>query len=91
MELRVPLSVCLPATLSFTYGDSFPAMRRKDGRPYRGQVYTLAELPELIAMFGLPQEWNHDGHDGSERYIEAQLWDDAPLLSPGIAGDVATA
>jgi hypothetical protein len=74
------LPVSSPETLSFTYGDSFPAMRVQDGRPYRGQVYTLAELPALIAAFGLPQEWKRDGQDGPERYIEAQLWDDTPPL-----------
>jgi hypothetical protein len=68
-----------PQMVSFTYGDSFPAMRYQDGRPYRGQVYTLAEIPGVICKYGLPQEWNPDGLRGPERYIEAQVWDDGPV------------
>jgi hypothetical protein len=78
-ELRIPLGAFDPAVVSLTYGDTFPAMRYRDGRPYRGQVYTLAELPGLVAAYGLPQEWNSDGQGGPERYIEAQVWDDEPL------------
>jgi hypothetical protein len=78
-ELRVPLAAFSPEIVSFTYGDTFPAMRYPDGKPYRGQVYTLAELPELIRLFGLPQEHNPDGRLGPDRYIEAQVWDDEPL------------
>ncbi|MCL5998769.1 MAG: hypothetical protein M1546_22335 [Chloroflexi bacterium] len=78
-ELRIPLVTFDPSTVSFTYGDTFPAMRYQDGKPYRGQVYTLEELPALIHTHGLPQDWNHDGKSGPERYIEAQVWDDQPL------------
>src|SRR5512145_2358728 len=60
-ELRIPLAVFSAAIVSFTYGDSFPAMRHQDGKPYRGQVYTLAELPALIEQYGLPQDWNAAG------------------------------
>ena len=78
-ELRVPLAAFRPEIVSFTYGDTFPAMRRQDGKPYRGQVYTLAELPTLIRLHGLPQDWNPNGEFGFDRYIEAQVWDDAPI------------
>jgi hypothetical protein len=73
-ELSIPMDTFRPETLSFTYGDIFPAMRFKDGRPYRQQVYTLPEIPELVARFGLPQDWNADGQLGPERYIEVQVW-----------------
>ncbi|MBN1305061.1 MAG: hypothetical protein JXA13_11560 [Anaerolineales bacterium] len=43
----------------------------RDGKLYRGQVYRFDELPELLAEYGLPQEWNRDGRLGPERYIEA--------------------
>ena len=79
-ELRLPLRLLDPAQVSFTYGDSFPAMRFQDGKPYRGQVYTLSELPGLVAQFDLPQIWNPDGKLGPERYIEAQVWDRNALL-----------
>jgi hypothetical protein len=78
-ELSIPISSFAPDVLSFTYGDTFPALRLQDGRPYRGQVYSLAELGALIEQYGLPQAWNPDGQHGPERYIEAQVWDDTPL------------
>lgn len=86
-EARLPLSAFPPGSLSFTYGDSFPAMRFQDGRPYRRQVYTLEELPDLVRMYGLPQEWNADGNLGPERYIEAQVWDDE-VIRRFLAGEL---
>jgi hypothetical protein len=80
-ELRVPLAQLSPEVISFTYGDTFPAMRIQDDMPFRGQVYTLAELPDLIDRFGLPQEVNPDGRRGPERYVEAQIWSDEFLDS----------
>ena len=78
-ELSIPITAFAPEIISFTYGDMFPALRLPADRPYRGQVYRLADVPEVIAHFGLPQEWNRDGQAGPERYIEAQVWDDRPL------------
>lgn len=78
-ELCIPLDHFSPESVSFTYGDLFPAMRYQDGKPYRGQVYLMSELEPLIQQFGLPQERNPDGHLGPDRYIEAQVWDDTPL------------
>jgi hypothetical protein len=79
-QLCIPLSTFDENIVSFTYGDTFPAMRIMDGKPYRRQVYTLSELPALVTAYGLPQECNADGHLGPERYIEAQVWSDQPLL-----------
>jgi hypothetical protein len=78
-ELQIKLVSLPKECLSFTYGDSFPAMNYKDGKPYRGQVYIASELEEIIKRYGLPQQWNPDGKGGPERYIEAQIWDDVPL------------
>jgi hypothetical protein len=78
-ELKLHIDEFAPRTVSFTYGDLFPTMRCGDGRPYRGQVYTRDEIFRLIDEYGLPQDWNRDGSRGPERYIEAQIWDDAPL------------
>ena len=78
-ELAIPLERFDPKQVSFTYGDTFPAMRYGDGKPYRRQVYLLADLPELIGRYGLPQDWNADGKNGPDRYIEAQVWSDEPL------------
>jgi len=78
-DLRIPLAAFPVESVSFTYGDTFPALRYQDGKTYRGQVYTLAELPALVEEFGLPQVWNATGKLGPDRYIEAQVWDDSPL------------
>jgi hypothetical protein len=78
-EVQVLLKTVNPHVISFTYGDSFPAMRYQDGKPYRGQVYILEELPALLAQYGLPQVWNPEGKSGPERYIEAQVWDNEPV------------
>ncbi|MFC1960940.1 hypothetical protein ACFLYO_09540 [Chloroflexota bacterium] len=78
-ELRIPLANFSPEVVSFTYGDTFPAMRCQDDKPYRGRVYTLAELPDLITRYGLPQDWNTEGQHGPDRYIEAQVWCDEAL------------
>lgn len=75
----LPLAAFPSGSLSFTYGDSFPAMRYQDGRPYRGQVYTTEDLPVLIEQYGLPQVWNPDGKLAPERYIEAQVWEDRTI------------
>ena len=78
-EIRIPLNELDPSVISFTYGDTFPAMRLRDGQSHRGQVYVLAQLPKLVRDFGLPQVINRDGQRGPDRYIEAQLWDDEPV------------
>lgn len=78
-EIRVHLRNFDVDVVSFTYGDTFPAMRYQDGKEYRRQVYRFEELPALIERFGLPQEWNADGQHGPERYIEAQVWSDKPV------------
>jgi hypothetical protein len=78
-ELQIKLDSIPASCVSFTYGDSFPAMNYNDGKPCRGQVYTRNELAELVERYGLPQVWNPDGKGGPERYIETQIWDDDPL------------
>lgn len=79
MELKIPINDFNPKSVSFTYGDSFPAMRFQDGKPYRGQVYTFKEILKVIEQYGLPQSWNAEGKYGPERYIEVQVWDDSPI------------
>jgi len=78
-QLKIRLGEFDPATVSFTYGDMFPAMRYADGKPYRGQVYLLEEMRQLVGVYGLPQDWNGDGSLGPDRYIEAQIWSDDPV------------
>lgn len=77
--------------VSFTYPDSFIAMRlgEKYGlpahplEPYHNKVFLLQELEPIVKRFGLP-----DGSDGGyddyhtrkfEKYIEIQVWSDQPI------------
>lgn len=78
-EIRIRADEFAESSISFTYGDLFPTMRFKDGKPYRETVYTKREIGEAIARLGLPQQWNPDGQGGPERYIEVQVWDDTIL------------
>lgn len=67
----------LPAdSISFSYGDLFPTMRYSDDKPYRKQIYTKDEILKVIQTYGWPQEWNRQGDQGPERYIEVQVWDE---------------
>lgn len=79
-------------TVSFTYPDSFVSMRvgEKYGlpldpiAPYHEQVFLLDELPQIIDTYGLPDGRVGDDYDGYEKrkfekYIEVQLWSDAPV------------
>ena len=50
--------------------------RVTDGKEYRRKVYTYEEILDVIARYGLPQDWNDDGAKGPERYIEVQVWTD---------------
>jgi hypothetical protein len=59
-EIQLLLKTVNPNVISFTYGDSFPAMRYQDGKSYRGQVYVLEELLGLVARYGLPQVWDDE-------------------------------
>lgn len=90
-----------PGVLSFTYGDLFPTFSPhvRDGREYRGRVYTLDGIRELLGRIGTPQRWNADGRHGPERYVEVQVWQDAatvlsrtrPLVpGPGTPSGTAT-
>lgn len=80
-HISIPVEEFDLRTVSFTYGDSHPTFspRVTDGKPYRRQVYTYAEILRVIDQFGLPQDWNDDGRFGPERYIEACVWSDQPI------------
>jgi hypothetical protein len=78
-ELRIHIDEFDPEQISFTYGDLFPTMRYKDGKPYREELYMKQEIIAIIEQYGLPQIWNADGKLGPERYIEVQIWNDTVL------------
>lgn len=79
--IKIPIEEFDTRKISFTYGDSMPTFspRVKDGKEYRKKVYTYDEILDIIARYGLPQDWNDDGSYGPERYIEAQVWTDEPI------------
>ena len=80
--IKIPIEELDTRKISFTYGDSMPTFspRVTDGKEYRKKVYTYEEILDVIARYGLPQEWNNDGAHGPERYIEAQVWTDDPIM-----------
>jgi hypothetical protein len=75
-HIKIPLKEFDYKTISFTYGDLFPTMRDKDGKSYRGEIYLVEEIANIISEYGFPHEWNKDGKLAPERYIEVQVWDD---------------
>lgn len=80
--IRISMEDIDPSIISFTYGDSMPTFSPlvTDGKEYRRKVYTYEEILEVIKKYGLPQEWNANGEYGPERYIEAHLWSDEPVM-----------
>jgi hypothetical protein len=88
-SLSVPLAAFDPSAVSFTYTDSFFAYSERNlrgvpipPRPYHRQVFTLTELGDLVTQYGLPGErWRDEPEHRFDVYIEAQVWDDAPLIS----------
>ncbi len=78
--IKIPIEEFDLRTVSFTYGDSFPTFspwpRDDDWKEYRRKLYTYDEILEVIAKYGLPQDWNDDGRFGPERYVEAHIWSD---------------
>jgi hypothetical protein len=84
----LPLASLPTEAVSFTFTDSFFAFSdanlrgvRIPERPYHGRVYRLEDLPALVGTFGLPGErWRTEPGRRFDVYIEAQIWDDAPIL-----------
>lgn len=76
--LKIPVEDFDKRTLSFTYGDSMPTFSPfiNDGKEYRKKLYNYEEILDIIERYGLPQDWNDDGHCGPERYIEVHVWSD---------------
>jgi len=81
--IKIPIEEFDLKTISFTYGDAFPVFsdtrHKMDDKEYRRKLYVYDEILELIAKYGLPQNWNDDGVHGPERYIEAHIWSDETI------------
>ena len=76
-----------PGVLTFTYPDSMsslPIALRDEHLPHRkeyhGQVFTLDEVEDVVARFGMPGDrWRTDPSMRYDRFIEVQVWDDGPI------------
>ena len=86
-SLVLPLAALPPEVLTFTYPDSMASLplsredrhsvHRKD---HHGQVFTLAEIEEVVARFGLPgARWKTEESMRYDRFVEVQVWNDRPL------------
>lgn len=88
--VRVNLDRLDPSKTSFTYPDSFVAMRlgpcfglpETPMRPYHERVYRIDELDKIVDQFGLPEceELTYTGYQNSEfeKYVEVQVWYELP-------------
>jgi hypothetical protein len=87
-EIQIPLSLLDWYDLSFTYPDSMvSAMMVQEKNPdyyepdYHGKVFTQDEIAEIIKRKGLPGEgWQTRMPPRLAHYIEAQVWNHAPLV-----------
>jgi hypothetical protein len=90
--VRLPLNELPHDQTSFTYPDSGVAMRigpqfglpPDPMRPYHERVFLLDELNEVIENYGMPADDAEQPYENYhvrrfERYIEVQLWSDAPV------------
>ncbi len=87
-SLVIPLAALPPKVLTFTYTDSMASLplateeiHKRGCMPYHGQVFTLKEIKDVVAEFGLPDRENKPAaHTSCGSFIEVQIWDDQPLL-----------
>ena len=87
VEIQVPLSMFDEKVLSFTYPDSMVSyMLNAERNPYyylpeyHGQVFTLSEMRTILESNGLPgEQWGDNLPPSLANYIEAQVWNHAPL------------
>jgi hypothetical protein len=88
-QMRFPLSIFQEGDVSFTYPDSMLSRWFGMDQPieyyqpaYHGQVFTRSEILAIVAARGLPEDsWEPRLPDHLAPYIEAQVWNRAPLLA----------
>jgi len=86
-SLVMKLSAFRPDSLTFTYPDSMaslPLGTREEHlacrQAYHGHVFTLSEIKAVMAKFGLRADrLNDDARLAYDKFIEVQVWDDAPI------------
>lgn len=81
--VKIPIQEFDVRTISFTYGDAFPVFsdnrHKMDDKEYRRKLYNYDEILKIIEKYGLPQDYNNDGEQGPERYVEAHIWSDETI------------
>lgn len=86
-SIVVPLASIPAESLTFTYPDSMTsyllatrpdlAAQRRD---FHGKIFTLQGIKELVGQIGWPEpRWPRPPGAASDGFVEAQLWDDAPV------------
>jgi hypothetical protein len=88
-EIEVPLAWFEEWDISFTYPDSmisYLLANEKEAEHYLpdfyGKVFTLSEIRSIVESNGLPGEkWGTKLPPSTPNYIEAQVWNHAPLLA----------
>ncbi len=84
----MPLSVFPKDVLAFTMPDSMASLPigtrdefRAERRPYHGKVFSLDEIRQVIAEFGMPGDrWQNDHSRRFDRFVEVQVWDESPVI-----------
>ncbi len=87
-ELHIPLSVFTEYDVSFTYPDSMISRWFGRDKPaayyqpeYHGKVFTVSEILSIVESKGLPEEeWDTNLPSDLAPYIEAQVWNQEPLM-----------
>lgn len=84
-SITVPLKTFDPSILTFTYPDSMtscPQLQSQEhtAHPYRGQVYTLREIEEVVSRYGFPDPELPRHVRGLDSFIEVQVWDNRLLV-----------
>lgn len=86
-----PASIVLPLAMfdldkiTFTFPDSMESCpqagaRGHSGGPWHGQVFTFAEITEMVARHGFPDPALPRDHRGPNAFIEVQVWDNRPFV-----------
>ena len=86
-EIKIPVKELNPATVSFTFPDSYIALS-SNTKPYHGKVFLLNDLENVVAQYGLPIDdtsLNYDSYwlGDFEKYIEFQVWENE-IIQPFI-------
>ncbi|MGO1080083.1 hypothetical protein [Inquilinus sp. CA228] len=86
-SLVMPLDALPEDVVTFTFPDSMASLsiatcddHRDERRPYHGRVFSLSQIMEVVAEFGVPDaSWSQDHRRRFDRYVEVQVWDERPV------------